>query len=62
MRFPVAMRLGETPVNIPNTMVKTSSADDTMLETAWESRWLPGLLIKQKCFYIYKSPPSAAII
>ena len=24
-----------------------------MLETAWESRWLPGLLIKQKCFYIY---------
>ncbi len=39
--FLVAMRLGETPVHIPNTMVKTQTADDTMLETAWESRWLP---------------------
>ena len=35
------MRLGETPVHIPNTMVKTQAADDTMLETAWESRWVP---------------------
>ena len=35
------MRFGETPVHIPNTMVKTEAADDTMLETAWESRWLP---------------------
>ena len=42
--FPVAMRLGETPVPIPNTMVKTQEADGTMLETAWESRWLPGSL------------------
>ena len=33
--------LGETPVPIPNTMVKTQEADGTMLETAWESRWLP---------------------
>ena len=41
-RFPVAMRFGETPVPIPNTTVKTEAADDTMLETAWESRWLPG--------------------
>ena len=40
-KFPVAMRLGETPVPIPNTMVKTQAADGTMLETAWESRWLP---------------------
>ena len=40
-RFPVAMRLGETPVPIPNTMVKPQAADGTMLETAWESRWLP---------------------
>ena len=40
-RFPVAMRLGETPVPIPNTTVKTQTADGTMLETAWESRWLP---------------------
>ena len=37
----VAMRLGETPVHIPNTMVKTFAADDTILETVWESRWLP---------------------
>ena len=36
------MRLGDTPVPIPNTMVKTQAADDTMLETAWESRRLPG--------------------
>ena len=39
--FPVAMRFGDTPVPIPNTTVKTEAADDTMLETAWESRWLP---------------------
>ena len=42
--FPVAMRPGDTPVPIPNTMVKTWTADGTMLETAWESRWLPGSL------------------
>ena len=41
MNFPVAMRLGGTPVPIPNTMVKTQAADGTMLETVWESRWLP---------------------
>ena len=35
--------LGETPVHIPNTMVKTQAAHGTMLETAWESRWLPDL-------------------
>ena len=40
-KFLVAMRLGDTPVPIPNTMVKTSAADGTALETAWESRWLP---------------------
>ena len=42
-RFPVAMRSGETPVPISNTMVKTWTADGTMLETAWESRWLPDI-------------------
>ena len=41
------MRLGVTPVPIPNTMVKTQAADDTMLETVWESRWLPEFLKKQ---------------
>ena len=35
------MRLGVTPVPIPNTMVKTQAADGTMLETVWENRWLP---------------------
>ena len=35
------MRLRVTPVPIPNTMVKTQAADGTMLETVWESRWLP---------------------
>ena len=40
----VAMRLGDTPVPIPNTMVKTKAADGTMLETAWESRWVPGFV------------------
>ena len=38
----VPMRLGVTPVPIPNTMVKTQAADDTALETMWESRWVPG--------------------
>ena len=52
-RFLVLMRLGETPVPIPNTTVKTQSADGTMLETAWESRWVPDLLTKthsRECF------------
>ena len=33
--------MGDTPVLIPNTMVKTQAADGTILETVWESRWLP---------------------
>ena len=41
--FLVAMRLGVTPVPIPNTMVKIQAADGTALETVWESRWLPEL-------------------
>ena len=41
--LPVAMRFGDTPVPIPNTMVKTKTADDTWLETTWESRWLPDI-------------------
>ena len=31
----------ETPVPIPNTMVKTQAADGTALETVGESMWLP---------------------
>ena len=42
--IPVAMRPGETPVLIPNTMVKTWAADDTILETVWEDRWVPGFM------------------
>ena len=44
--LPVAMRLRETPVPISNTTVKPQAAEGTMLETAWESRWLP--IIKEK--------------
>ena len=33
--------MGDTPVPIPNTTVKTHSADGTALETVWESRWAP---------------------
>ncbi len=45
--FLVAMRLGETPVPIPNTTVKTQAADGTALETMWESRWPPDQRKKQ---------------
>ncbi len=41
-KYLVAMRMGETPVPIPNTTVKPHTAESTMLETAWEGRWLPG--------------------
>ena len=37
----VAMRLGDAPVLIPNTIVKTQAADGTILESVWESRRLP---------------------
>ena len=37
------MRFGDTPVPIPNTTVKTKAADGTILETIWESRWMPDL-------------------
>ena len=43
LKFPVAMRVRDTPVPIPNTMVKTYAADGTALETMWESRWPPNL-------------------
>ena len=41
------MRAGDTPVPIPNTMVKTRAADGTALETMWESRWLPETFFKK---------------
>ena len=46
----VAIRPGETPVPIPNTMVKTWEADGTALETVWESRWLRNLQKKRTGF------------
>ena len=35
------MRLWDTPLPIPNRLVKTQTADDTWWEAAWESKWLP---------------------
>ena len=40
------MRIGETPVHIPNTMVKPYPAWDTAPATVWESRWLPGFYLR----------------
>ena len=47
--------MGDTPVLIPNTMVKTQAADGTILETVWESRWLPDYFkkIAEKCLNKY---------
>ena len=42
------MRLGDTLVPIPNTTVKTQTADGTALETVWESRWPPDLRKRSK--------------
>ena len=44
------MRIGETPVLIPNTMVKPYAADGTALETMWESRWLPDQVCTEERF------------
>ena len=38
--------VGVTPVLIPNTEVKSYRADDTALETVWESRSPPKLFEK----------------
>ena len=42
-KFPGGHRRGETPVPIPNTVVKPSTADGTARVTSWESRSLPGV-------------------
>ena len=60
--FPVAMRPGDTPVPIPNTMVKTWAADGTVLATVWESRWLPEFQKNQTrntAIDIYRYQPGA---
>ena len=35
--------MGITPVLIPYSKIKSQVADGTILETVWESRWLPDL-------------------
>ena len=61
-RFLAAIRPGETPVPIPNTTVKTRAADDTALETVWESRRPPdfkavfvawGNALGRACIFLY---------
>src|SRR4029078_13528827 len=44
LQFPGGHRREVTPVPIPNTEVKLSTADGTAWETAWESRSLPDYL------------------
>ena len=41
IKYVVPMRFGDIPVLISNTMVKPKAADGTILETVWESRWVP---------------------
>ena len=38
------MTVSYTHLDVYKRQVKTCAADGTMLETAWESRWMPGLL------------------
>ena len=40
----MAIRPGDTHVPIPNTPVKTRTAEGTALETVWKSRWPPELI------------------
>src|SRR5437879_3986437 len=49
---------GETPVPIPNTAVKPTSADGTALATGWESRSLPGISF---CLFFRRLRISAAM-
>ena len=46
--FPGGDRRGVTPVPMPNTEVKPSTADGTARVTVWESRSLPGFFSKPK--------------
>ena len=43
--FPGGDRRGVTPVPMPNTAVKPSTADGTARVTVWESRSLPGVFV-----------------
>lgn len=50
---------GVTPVPVPNTVVKASSADGTALEREWESRSSPEISSKPRCEGIGASSISA---
>ena len=43
----VMMRLWETLVPLPNTIVKTYTVDGTLLVTTRESRWLPAFFLNK---------------
>ena len=47
-KFPGGHRGGVTPVPIPNTEVKPSTADGTAGAGLWESRSLPGIFLKAR--------------
>ena len=47
-KLPVAMRSGDTPVPIPNTMVKTRAADGTALEDGVGEQVAAGIPLKIK--------------
>ena len=53
--FPVAIRFGATPVPIPNTMVKTEAADNTVLATVWKDRRLPEFILRERRTSVRKS-------
>ena len=46
--FPGDYGEGEPPVPIPNTAVKPLCADGTCRVTGWESKSLPGVILKRK--------------
>ena len=63
------MRFGVTPVPIPNTTVKTKTAESTILATVWEDRWLPdykkklvSLLSKRYVKTSFCHPATASLI
>ena len=55
---------GVTPVPIPNTAVKPSSADGTARVAWWESRTLPGFFLisaprwRHRGFFLLRNTPS----
>ena len=57
--FPGDNGEGEPPVPIPNTAVKPLRADGTCRATGWESRSLPGLILKRR---LWRFPPKSSLI